>query len=226
MQVAKWGNSLAVRLPASVVEALDLKPGDDIQIHVGATAPSRSRERPARANCSRGSASTGGDCQPTSSSTASSPMNGGDGFFDTNVLLYLLSADSAKADRAEELLASGGRISVQVLNEFVAVATRKLRMPLAEVREVLDSIRAVCAVEPLSIETHDRALDIAQRYGLSIYDALIVSAALLAACNTLHSEDMQDGLVIDRRLDDPRSVQVALTSARPPVRFALSRRAR
>ena len=34
MQVAKWGNSLAVRLPASVVEALDLKPGDDIQIHV------------------------------------------------------------------------------------------------------------------------------------------------------------------------------------------------
>ena len=34
MQVAKWGNSLAVRLPASVVDALDLKPGDDIQIHV------------------------------------------------------------------------------------------------------------------------------------------------------------------------------------------------
>ncbi len=34
MQVAKWGNSLAVRLPASVVEALDLKPGDNIEIHV------------------------------------------------------------------------------------------------------------------------------------------------------------------------------------------------
>ena len=36
MQVAKWGNSLAVRLPAAVVEALDLKPGDHIDIHVGA----------------------------------------------------------------------------------------------------------------------------------------------------------------------------------------------
>jgi antitoxin MazE len=34
MQVAKWGNSLAVRLPATVVEALDLKPGDNIDIHV------------------------------------------------------------------------------------------------------------------------------------------------------------------------------------------------
>ena len=34
MQVAKWGNSLAVRLPAAVVEALMLKEGDDIEIHV------------------------------------------------------------------------------------------------------------------------------------------------------------------------------------------------
>ena len=34
MQVAKWGNSLAVRLPAAVVEALELKEGDDIEIHV------------------------------------------------------------------------------------------------------------------------------------------------------------------------------------------------
>lgn len=127
-------------------------------------------------------------------------MNGGEGFFDTHVVLYLLSADTAKADRAEELLAQGGTISVQVLNEFVAVATRKLRMPLTEVREVLEQIRAVCAVEPVTIETHDRALQIAQRYGLPIYDALIVSAAVLAGCKTLHSEDMQDGQVIDRQL--------------------------
>ena len=72
-------------------------------------------------------------------------MNGGEDFFDTNVVLYLLSADAAKADRAEELLAIGGTISVQVLNEFVAVASRKLRMPWIEIREVLAQIRAVCA---------------------------------------------------------------------------------
>lgn len=127
-------------------------------------------------------------------------MNGSEDFFDTNVVLYLLSADTAKADRAEELLALGGTISVQVLNEFVAVASRKLRMSLMEIREVLTQIRAVCAVEPITVETHERALRIADRYGMSIYDALIVSAALLAGCETLHSEDMQDGQVIDRKL--------------------------
>jgi len=127
-------------------------------------------------------------------------MSGGEDFFDTNVVLYLLSADTAKADRAEELLAIGGTISVQVLNEFVAVASRKLRMSWIEIREVLAQVRAVCAVEPMTIETHEGALRLAERYGFSIYDALIVSAALLADCKTLHSEDMQDGQVIDRTL--------------------------
>ena len=127
-------------------------------------------------------------------------MSGGEDFFDTNVVLYLLSADAAKADRAEELLALGGTISVQVLNEFVAVASRKLRMSWAEIREVLAQVRAVCAVETMTMETHDRALRIAERYGFSIYDALIVSAALLAGCKTLHSEDMKDGQVIERQL--------------------------
>jgi len=127
-------------------------------------------------------------------------MSGGEDFFDTNVVLYLLSADPAKADRAEELLAIGGTISVQVLNEFVAVASRKLHMSWIEIREVLAQVRAVCAVEPVTIETHERALRLAERHGISIYDALIVSAALLANCKTLHSEDMQDSQVIERQL--------------------------
>lgn len=127
-------------------------------------------------------------------------MNGGENFFDTNVVLYLLSADVVKANRAEELIALGGTLSVQVLNEFVAVASRKLRMPWSEIRDVLSQIRRVCAIEPITLETHDRALHIAERYGLSIYDALIVAAALLAGCKTLHSEDMQDGQVIEGTL--------------------------
>ena len=127
-------------------------------------------------------------------------MSGDEDFFDTNVVLYLLSADPAKADRAEELLAIGGTISVQVLNEFVAVASRKLHMSWIEIREVLAQVRAVCAVEPVTVETHERALRLAERYGISIYDALIVSAALLANCKTLYSEDMQDGQVIERQL--------------------------
>ena len=127
-------------------------------------------------------------------------MSGAETFFDTNVVLYLLSADTAKADRAEELLASGGIISVQVLNEFSAVASRKLRMSWPEIREVLAQVRAVCNVEPMSVDTHDRAAQLAERYGLSIYDALIVAAALLAGCSTLYSKDMQNGQVIERQL--------------------------
>lgn len=127
-------------------------------------------------------------------------MSGADAFFDTNVVLYLVSEDAAKADRAEELLAAGGVISVQVLNEFAAVASRKLRMSWLEIRDALNPVRAVCLVHPMSVETHERALQVSERYGLSFYDASIVSAALLADCKTLYSEDMQDGQIIERQL--------------------------
>lgn len=127
-------------------------------------------------------------------------MNGPETFYDTNVILYLLSHDSGKADRAEALLAGGGRISVQVLNEFVVVATRKLAMSWAEVDETLNIVRSVCLVEPLNVETHDRARLIAERYGFHFYDALIVGAALLAGCAVLYSEDLQSGQSIDSQL--------------------------
>jgi predicted nucleic acid-binding protein len=127
-------------------------------------------------------------------------MNEAEVFFDTNVVLYLLSGDAVKADRAEELLATGGIISVQVLNEFASVASRKLRLSWPEIRDVLGPIRVICPVVPLSADTHDRALILVERYGLSLYDALIVAAALLARCKTLYSEDMQHGQVIERQL--------------------------
>lgn len=120
-------------------------------------------------------------------------------FFDTNVLLYLLSRDHEKADRAEALLEQQGTVSVQVLNEFAAVASRKLGLSYPEI-EVLEPIRAVCAVEPVTLETHDLGVGVAERYGFSIYDALIIAAALLADCETLYSEDLQDGQRIDGRL--------------------------
>ncbi len=139
-----------------------------------------------------------GVSRPISGLIASKRMSAGSKkFFDTNILLYLLSADSAKAQRAEELVAEGGRVSVQVLNEFASVASRKLRMPLAEIRECLEPIRSICAVEPVTVETHARGLDVAERRGLSIYDSMIVAAALLAGCDTLYSEDLQDGQRID-----------------------------
>ena len=87
---------------------------------------------------------------------------------------------------AEKLLADGGWISVQVLNEFAAVARRKLNMSWEETREALLAIRALCeSPTPLSIETHEAALEIAARYGYHIYDALILAAALEADCDIL-----------------------------------------
>jgi len=127
-------------------------------------------------------------------------MSAAERFFDTNIILYLLSGDDARADRAEKELSAGGVVSVQVLNEFASVASRKLNMSIAEIREVLATIRAVCKIVPLSAETHDLGLQIADRYGLSVYDAMIVAAALLAGCKTVISEDMQDGLVVKGRV--------------------------
>ncbi len=121
-------------------------------------------------------------------------------FFDTNVLLYLLSADAAKADRVEEALVAGGTISVQVLNEFTSVALRKLGMKVSQVREVLEPITEICEVMPLTTQIHQRGLQVAERYRFSFYDALIVAAALESGSTTLYSEDLQDGQVIDRVL--------------------------
>jgi predicted nucleic acid-binding protein len=121
-------------------------------------------------------------------------------FFDTNVVLYLASGDRAKADRAESLIATGGIVSVQVLNEVANVARRKMRLSWDETLAFLSTVRALLPVEKLTIETHETGLVLAERYGFSIYDSMITAAALLADCDTLWSEDMQDGMLIDARL--------------------------
>lgn len=121
-------------------------------------------------------------------------------FIDSNIVLYLLSADGAKADRAEAVIAAGGVVSVQVLNEVTNVARRKLGMTWAQTDELLAGLRSACSVEPLTVQTHDTGRRLAERYGLSTYDAMIASAALLAGCDRLFSEDMQHGLLLDRQL--------------------------
>ncbi|MEI7840839.1 MAG: PIN domain-containing protein [Methylococcaceae bacterium] len=121
-------------------------------------------------------------------------------FFDTNVLLYLLSEDACKANRAEAIVVNGGIISVQVLNEFASVASRKLKMSYAEIHDVLRTVRAVCQVKSITVETHELGLNIAERLGFSLYDSLIISSALQSGCTVLYSEDMQNGQKIDGQL--------------------------
>jgi predicted nucleic acid-binding protein len=120
-------------------------------------------------------------------------------FADTNVVLYLLDV-GPKADRAEAALAKGPRISVQVLNETLVNCRRKAGMNWEESGAFLAGVQALCPVEDLTLQTHEVGRALAERYGLSIYDAMIVASALMAGCTTLWSEDMQDGLVVEGRL--------------------------
>ena len=122
-------------------------------------------------------------------------------FLDTNILIYAVVHEDRSA-RAEELLSGGGVVSVQVLNEFVSVARRKLKMPWPQVTDALDAIRVLCP-EPvaISVETHEAALEIAQKHRYEIYDALVIAAALQAKCAILYSEDLHHGQVIGGRLE-------------------------
>ena len=126
-------------------------------------------------------------------------------FIDTNVLVYLASGDAVKADRAEAVIRAGGLISVQVLNELTNVARRKMRMSWAETHALLSMLRGLLAVEAVTVETHEAGLALAERYGLSIYDATIAASAVLAGCDVLWSEDMQDGMALGEglRVVDP-----------------------
>src|ERR1700741_1605705 len=122
-------------------------------------------------------------------------------FFDTNVLIYSVALDDQRSARAEELLAAGGTISVQILNEFVSVARRKIMMPWRDVREALDAFRVLCPSPlALTMKMHEAALNIAEKHGFGIHDALVVAAACEAGCAILYSEDFQDGQTIDGQL--------------------------
>lgn len=121
-------------------------------------------------------------------------------FLDTNVLIYAFTTDQ-RSVAAQALLAKGGVIGVQCLNEFANVARRKLGMDWPELHEALDAIRTLCrTILPLDVDTHAEGLRLAERHGFSIFDALITATALRAGCGVLFSEDLQHGLVIDGRL--------------------------
>jgi predicted nucleic acid-binding protein len=122
-------------------------------------------------------------------------------FLDTNVLVYLAGRDGMKAARVEQLLGLEPLVSVQVLNELANVLRRKAAFSWSETRRFLETVRGLAKVTPLTEETHDLGLFLAERFGFSIYDAMIVAAAATAGCDVLWSEDMQDGLRIENRLE-------------------------
>ena len=123
-------------------------------------------------------------------------MNG-NAFFDTNVLIYSAVTTDPRSAVATALVAAGGVVSIQVLNEFTNTARRKLNRSWQEIRSALADFRKLCPyVRDVGMATHELALDLAERNGFAFYDALIVASALEAECSTLLTEDMQNGRII------------------------------
>jgi predicted nucleic acid-binding protein len=98
------------------------------------------------------------------------------------------------ADASEALIAEGGVIGVQVLNEFTSVARRKLRWQWTQIEASLSVIEELLGpARSLTTAVHSRGVVLARDHDLSFYDALIVAAALDAGCQSLFSEDLQHG---------------------------------
>jgi predicted nucleic acid-binding protein len=127
-------------------------------------------------------------------------------FLDTNVLIYALAQNDPRSIAAEQLLQAGGRVSVQVLNEFVSVTRRKLALAWPDVIAALGAIRTLCG-DPIALDraVHDTGVELARRHQISIYDAMIVAAARAAKCEVVYSEDLQDGRSFgsDLRIENP-----------------------
>jgi predicted nucleic acid-binding protein len=121
-------------------------------------------------------------------------------FADTNIVIYAEGADVLKAQQAMAVLEPGPVISSQVVNETINILTRKYGFALAEAHDVASSLLDLCEVVPVGADTVREAMRLAARYRLSHWDSLIVAAAMLAECETLYSEDLQHGQMIDGRL--------------------------
>jgi predicted nucleic acid-binding protein len=141
-------------------------------------------------------------------------------FVDTNVLVYARDAsDMGKhaiaAAWMEHLWTSaGGRLSVQVLQEYYVTVTRKLD-PGLSAEEAREDVRDLAAWRPLRIDQPivEAAWRTEDRYGLSFWDSLIVAAAQAAGCEALLTEDLQHGLDIDGlRVVDPFRTRVGSLS--------------
>lgn len=119
---------------------------------------------------------------------------------DTNIAFYAFS-DDPKNEIALAVLEAGPCISVQLINEFANASRRKKKLTWTEIETSLLAIKSLVeTIRPVDIDVHHRGFDIAVKYQLSVYDSMIIAAALIDGCDTLYSEDMQHGLIIDETL--------------------------
>lgn len=123
-------------------------------------------------------------------------------FVDTNVLIYAEDNDEpAKRDIAREMIPQlmverTGKVSLQVLNEFFAAGTRKLGLDALAARRRVELYTRFDVV-PLGTDDLLAAIDLHRLHQLSIWDTLILRAAMISGCRTLLTEDLQHGFKLE-----------------------------
>lgn len=123
-------------------------------------------------------------------------------FLDSNILVYSYSVTEIDKQTIARKLVADTRsfISTQVLQELCNIVTRKFKFSY---EEAITAVKECCMNNNLHTNTENTVLQacgIAERYGFSFYDSMIVSAALESGCTLVYSEDLHDGQVIDEKL--------------------------
>ena len=121
-------------------------------------------------------------------------------FADTNVVVYAFAKDDAKIAVAEAIIEKQPTISVQVISEFLNVCRVKLGMDMPTRHKLARELIAGCNVVALEPRLVEKAMEVEVQGQISYWDALIVAAALLSGCDTLYTEDLEDGRTFDGQL--------------------------
>ncbi|MCT7534264.1 PIN domain-containing protein [Aliarcobacter cryaerophilus] len=123
-------------------------------------------------------------------------------FIDTNILLYAYSTEKNKQEIAQNIINTNNNIyiSKQVINETINILIKKFKLNIKDIINVVKELEKEFIILDFDIQIQLNALKLKQNYNLQFYDALIVSTALKNSCTILYSEDMQDKLVIKKKL--------------------------
>ena len=121
---------------------------------------------------------------------------------DTNVLVYCHSNDEAdKQEIAMSLFAYYPIVSTQVLSEYLNVVKRTLKLPKDEIMDICLQNIELCVLQPVSLTTLKSARNLIDSYDFQLFDSIVVASALEANCHILYSEDLQHGLIVEKRLE-------------------------
>lgn len=129
-------------------------------------------------------------------------------FLDTNILVYLFDKSEKQKHTfiihfiSNRLLDSKIFVSIQVINEFINVTSKKISSPVSimKQKEILELLNELFLIAPLNLSTSRKALEINETHKFSFWDSLIVASALENNCNIIYTEDLQHGYIIENKL--------------------------